>query len=163
MTDFEFHIGPDSHTRPVGLARSNRVRGGETILFEYDRTWFADPDSFSLEPAPSLTRGAFAPPAGLAVFGSIGDLAPDTWGRRLMQRSERLLAAREGRTVRTLQESDYLFGLGDETRLGALRFRRPDDPAFLAPLCSGVPCKPQTVQKPNLKLAGIAPLTSGLT
>ena len=31
-------------TRPIGLARSNRVRGTETILFEYDSAWFEDPD-----------------------------------------------------------------------------------------------------------------------
>ena len=69
------------------------------------------------------TRGGFAPPAGQAIFGSIGDSAPDTWGRRLMQRAERRLAGREGRTIRTLAESDYLLGVADETRLGALRFR----------------------------------------
>ncbi|GLS40022.1 hypothetical protein GCM10010869_56190 [Mesorhizobium tianshanense] len=78
-----------------------------------------DPDRFSLEPALALTRGAFAPPAGLATFGSIGDSAPDTWGRRLMQRSERRLAEREKRAVRTLAESDYLLGVADQTRLGA--------------------------------------------
>lgn len=89
MTDFEVHIDLDGRTRPVGLARSNRVRGTETILFEYDRTWLEAPDRFSLEPALALTRGAFAPPAGGATFGSIGDSAPDTWGRRLMQRAER--------------------------------------------------------------------------
>ena len=95
MADFEVHIDLDGRTRPIGLARSNRVRGTETILFEYDSAWLEDPDRFSLEPALALTRGAFAPPAGLATFGSIGDSAPDTWGRRLMQRAERRLADRE--------------------------------------------------------------------
>ena len=87
--------------------------------------WLGDPDRFSLEPALTLTRGAFAPPAGLAIFGSIGDSAPDTWGRRLMQRAERRLAEREGRAVRTLAESDYLLGVADETRLGAFASAGP--------------------------------------
>src|SRR5579859_7410914 len=134
MADFEVHIDLDGRTRPIGLARSNSVRGTETILFEYDGAWLADPDRFSLEPALALTRGAFAPPAGLATFGSIGDSAPDTWGRRLMQRAERRLAEREGRAVRTLTESDYLLGVADETRLGALRFRWAGDDMFQAPL-----------------------------
>ncbi|KQX52481.1 MULTISPECIES: type II toxin-antitoxin system HipA family toxin [unclassified Ensifer] len=108
MADFEVHIDLHGRTRPIGLARSNRVRGAETIMFEYDRAWLEDPDRFSLEPALALTRGAFAPPAGLTTFGSIGDSAPDTWGRRLMQRSERRIAERDGRAVRTLAESDYL-------------------------------------------------------
>ena len=139
MADFEVHIDLHGRTRPVGLARSNRVRGAEIILFEYDGAWLEDPDRFSLEPALSLTRGHFAPPAGLATFGSIGDSAPDTCGRRLMQRAERRLAAREGRAVRTLAQSDYLLGVADETRLGSLRFRRLGEETFQAPTRVGVP------------------------
>ena len=75
-----------------------------------------------LSPPFSLTRAAFAPPAGLVTFGSIGDSTPDTWGRRLMQRAERRLAEREGRAVRTPAESDYLLGVADETCLGGLCF-----------------------------------------
>jgi serine/threonine-protein kinase HipA len=139
MADFEVHIDLGGHTRPVGLARSNRARGTETILFEYNDAWLADAERFSLEPALTLTRGSFAPPAGLATFGSIGDSAPDTWGRRLMQRAERRLAKHEGRTVRTLVESDYLLGVADETRLGALRFRWVGADIFQAPMRVGVP------------------------
>lgn len=139
MTDFEVHLDLHGRTRPIGLARSNRVRGTETILFEYDRDWLQDPDRFSLEPALALTRGAFAPPAGVATFGSIGDSAPDTWGRRLMQRTERRCAERDRRSVRTLTESDYLLGVADETRLGALRFRWTGKEDFQAPIGTGVP------------------------
>lgn len=139
MADFEVHIDLNGRTRPIGLARSNRIRGTETILFEYSDTWLEDPDRFSLEPALALTRGAFAPPVGLATFGSLGDSAPDTWGRRLMQRAERRLARREARTVRTLADSDYLLGVADETRLGALRFRRVGDLVFQSPLHNGFP------------------------
>jgi len=139
MTDFEVHLDLHGMKRPIGLARSNRVRGTETILFEYDRDWLQDPDRFSLEPALALTRGAFAPPAGVATFGSIGDSAPDTWGRRLIQRTERRSAERDRRSVRTLTETDYLLGVADETRLGALRFRWVGDEDFQAPIGTGVP------------------------
>jgi serine/threonine-protein kinase HipA len=139
MADFEVHIDLDNNTRPIGVARCNRVRGREVILFEYERSWLSDPERFALEPALTLSRGTFAPPAGLATFGSIGDSAPDTWGRRLMQRAERRLAERESRAVRTLTESDYLLGVTDETRLGALRFRWVGDVAFQAPTRAGVP------------------------
>ena len=139
MPDIEVHIDLQGRTRQVGLARRNMVRGAETIVFEYDPKWLADPDRFSIEPALTLSRGAFAPPAGQPIFGSIGDSAPDTWGRRLMQRAERHQAEREGRAVRTLTESDYLLGVSDVTRLGALRFRWMDDDAFQAPTLSGVP------------------------
>jgi serine/threonine-protein kinase HipA len=141
MADFEVHIDLAGRTRPIGIARSNRVRGAETILFEYDGGWLEDADRFSLEPALALTRGTFAPPAGLAIFGSIGDSAPDTWGRRLMQRAERRAAERESRAVRTLAESDYLLGVADETRLGALRFRWAGEDTFQAAIQAGVPAQ----------------------
>ncbi len=84
-------------------------------------------------------RGGYHPPAGQVIHGSLGDSAPDTWGRRLMQRAERRQAEREGRAVRTLMESDYLLGVADETRLGALRFRPAGGEEFLARPRSGVP------------------------
>src|ERR1700761_7385721 len=134
MTDFEVHIDLNGRTHRVGVARCNRARGAELILFEYSRAWLDDSNRFALEPALTLTRGSFAPPAGLATFGSIGDSAPDTWGRRLMQRAERRAAEREGRPIRTLAESDYLLGVADEIRLGALRFRWVGEDAFQAPI-----------------------------
>lgn len=139
MADFEVHIDLNGQTRQIGLARGNRVRGNETILFEYTESWLRDPERFSLEPALALTPGPFAPPSGQAVFGSIGDSAPDTWGRRLMQRAERRLAEKQGRVVQTLAESDYLLGVADETRLGALRFRWQGEEEFQSPIHEGVP------------------------
>jgi serine/threonine-protein kinase HipA len=56
-----------------------------------------------------------------------------------MQRAERRRAEKEGRAVRTLTESDYLLGVADETRLGALRFSWSGDEVFQAPIQAGVP------------------------
>ena len=139
MTDFEVYLSLGGVTRKIGHARSNRTRGKETVLFEYADEWLRDADCFELEPDLPLTRGGFAPLAGQAIHGSLGDSAPDTWGRRLMQRAERRQAEREGRAVRTLMESDYLLGVSDETRLGALRFRRVDQEEFLADSHRGIP------------------------
>lgn len=139
MTDFEVHIDLEGQSRQIGIARSNKVRGSQTISFEYADGWLGDPDNFSIEPALALTKGTFAPPAGRSIIGSIGDSAPDTWGRRLMQRAERRQADREGRAIRTLLESDYLLGVADETRLGAMRFRRVGESEFQAPIRNGVP------------------------
>jgi serine/threonine-protein kinase HipA len=49
------------------------------------------------------------------------------------------LAERESRAVRTLTENDYLLGVTDATRLGALRFRWVGEMAFQAPSRAGVP------------------------
>ena len=141
MSDFEVHLSSGDGTRLVGRARSNRVRGAETVVFEYDDGWLAVANRFELEPALPLTRGGYAPPAGQAIHNSLGDSAPDAWGRRLMQRAERREAEREGRNVRTLMESDYLLGVSDQTRLGALRFRRMGEENFLAASGRGVPAQ----------------------
>jgi len=139
MADFEVHLSDRNGSRLIGLARANRARGKETVLFEYADAWLQDATRFALEPALSLTRGGFAPPAGRSMHAALADSAPDTWGRRLMQRAERRQAEKEGRAVRTLMESDYLLGVADVTRLGALRFRRAGETDFLAHPLSGVP------------------------
>ena len=139
MADFEIHLSLEGNTRHIGRARCNRTRGKETVLFEYADSWLHAPDRFALEPALPLTRGGFAPPAACMIHGSIGDSAPDTWGRRLMQRAERRRAQQAGRDVRTLMESDYLLGVADETRLGALRLRPVGQAEFVARPRAGVP------------------------
>ncbi len=139
MADFEVYLSLDGRDHRVGLARGNVVRGRETVVFEYGEEWLEDTDRFSLAPDLPLTRGGFPPPIGHSIHGALGDSAPDTWGRRLMQRAERRQAEREGRTVRTLMESDYLLGVADETRLGALRFRPVGEEDFLARPRTGVP------------------------
>lgn len=133
MSDVEVHIELHGVTKPVGLLRHHSSGRGETATFEYADEWLRSDACFSIEPALRLTKGLFAPPPGLTLFGSLGDSAPDTWGRRLMQRAERRNADREGRRVRTLGELDYLLGVSDETRLGAMRFRRDGEGIFQAP------------------------------
>src|SRR5205814_10006853 len=139
MPDIEVDVDFAPGLKRVGTLHRHARRGAEAVSFEYHPSWLEDRARFSLEPALSLGPGAFAPAARLKIFGSIGDSAPDTWGRRLMQRAERRLAERERRAVHTLNESDYLLGVADETRLGALRFRWLGDDSFQAPTRVGVP------------------------
>lgn len=137
--DIEVYIDFAPGLKRVGTVHRQGRRGSEAISFEYHTDWLGEEARFSLEPALTLNRGAFAPSKGQQIFGSIGDSAPDTWGRRLMQRAERRLAERDGRSVRTLMEADYLLGVSDVSRLGALRFRRSGEEQFQSPAAAGVP------------------------
>lgn len=139
MDDIEVHVDLNGPTERVGLLRRHVRRRLDAVTFEYDDAWLENDRRFALEPALQLTQGLFSPSPNHRLFGSIGDSAPDTWGRRLMQRAERLRAERERRTVRTLGEADYLLGVTDATRLGALRFRPVGETAFQAPAEVGVP------------------------
>ncbi|MEQ8264432.1 HipA domain-containing protein [Pseudohaliea sp.] len=137
--EVEVHCDLQGECWRVGTLYRQPGRGRETVAFQYHAAWLEHPARFSLEPALALGRGTFHPAPGADVFGSIGDSAPDTWGRRLLQRRERRLARDEGRAPRTLQEIDYLLGVTDIARMGALRFKRPGDPDFQAPSIGGVP------------------------
>lgn len=105
---------------------------GQSASFEYDGGWIGAGHQFALEPALRVGPGPYHTAAGRALFSAIGDSAPDRWGRTLLARRERLEAKAEGRTPRTLLEIDYLLGLSDFTRQGALRFKREEDGPFLA-------------------------------
>lgn len=139
MSDIEVFLDWQHQCQRIGLMRRHTGRGRESVTFEYDPQWLAASDSFSMDPALPVGPGVFRPPAGAAMFGTLGDSAPDTWGRMLMRRRERRSAKRQGRAVRTLQEADFLLGVSDLTRLGALRFRREGEVEFQAPQSRGVP------------------------
>jgi serine/threonine-protein kinase HipA len=109
-------------------------KGRESASFEYGANWLKHPEKFALEPALKLTEGAFHTQSGMDVFGSIGDSTPDRWGRVLMRRNETARARSKNTTPRTLLEVDYLLGVNDEARQGALRFSLdPDEYVFLTP------------------------------
>ena len=109
------------------------VRGRrESATFEYSGSWLSSPACFALEPALSVEEGSHHTREGLPVFGAIGDSAPDRWGRALIRRAT-LRADREtGATPRTLREIDFLLGVNDEARTGALRFSLTEKGPFLA-------------------------------
>lgn len=111
------------------------VRGSrESATFEYDSKWLEYPERFALEPALKLTEGAFHTKQGVNIFGSIGDSAPDRWGRVLMRRAEAVRARSQNTLPSTLFEIDYLLRVSDEVRQGALRFSvSENENIFLAP------------------------------
>lgn len=117
----------------AGRLWAHARKGRESATFEYDRSWLARPEKFSLEPALKLGPGPFHTPSSKPLFGAIGDSAPDRWGRALMRRAERKRAESARETPRSLREIDYLLMVDDEARQGALRFSEREGGPFLAP------------------------------
>ena len=99
------------------------ARGKEVFAFEYEKTWLTSPSRQQLDPSMALYGGPQYPARNRENFGVFLDSSPDRWGRVLMRRREAQLARAEGRTERRLLESDYLLGVYDGHRMGALRFR----------------------------------------
>lgn len=96
------------------------VRGHESWMFRYDSDYLSA-DRPLLDPSIANVRGPQFAARG-RMFGFLSDISPDRWGRKLIRR-------REGRDLR---ESDYLLGVCDLTRQGALRVKFEKDGPFVA-------------------------------
>lgn len=126
----------DGLDAPLRLGRLEARRSGarELFEFEFDGAALAHRDLAGLQLDPRL--GAYAgrqyPPQGQETFGVFADASPDRWGRLLMRRRlERDQRAGRADPKARLFESDYLLGVHDGYRVGALRLRRDDQGAFL--------------------------------
>jgi len=102
------------------------------VRFMYNKEWLEHPLRFTLSPHLTLDLAPFFPNPTTGNFGIFLDSSPDRWGQTLMQRREVIEARDESRKPRTLYAWDYLIGVQDQTRQGALRFKREGKTPFLA-------------------------------
>ncbi|MCC6549344.1 MAG: HipA domain-containing protein [Ignavibacteriaceae bacterium] len=107
----------------VGSLYAEMVRGSEIFSFEYSAEWLQKNSALHLDPLLQNFTGTQHPPQEHSNFGIFLDSSPDRWGRVLMKRREAVLARTEQRKPRTLTESDFLLGVYDQCRMGALRFK----------------------------------------
>ncbi len=115
----------------VGELLAGPSRGKEIFSFEYSADWLEGSHAQNFDPSLQQYKGRQYASEGGQNFGAFLDSAPDRWGRFLMQRREAQLAREEQRAARSLWESDYLLGVFDGHRMGALRFRADSDGPFL--------------------------------
>ena len=123
---------------PAGTLCTHEGRQGDSATFEYHRDYLAHPRAYDLDPALPRVGGRLQTASGVALFGAMGDCAPDGWGRTLIVRAEREDALSESRPARKVREIDFLLGVRDDQRQGALRFQHDGGP-FLADGERGVP------------------------
>jgi serine/threonine-protein kinase HipA len=123
----------------AGRLWSHRRRGAESATFSYTEEYLGRDDAYELDPGLPLAAGQQQTRVGQAMFGVLSDCAPDRWGRRLIARAEHRRATREGVAERSFGEIDYLLGVRDDLRQGALRLRDPATGAYLADEAGGVP------------------------
>ena len=115
----------------IGVLHSSYSRGKEIFSFEYDKEWLKSPFAQEIDPDLGLYSGVQYLREEKSGFGIFLDSSPDRWGRVLMDRRESILARMENRTRKNLNESDYLMGVFDEQRMGALRFKETSTGAFM--------------------------------
>lgn len=114
----------------VGVLRSNTVRGSEHFSFSYDPIWLTSRFSQQIDPDLHLYQGE-QHSSNDRNFRVFLDSCPDRWGRLIMQRREAVIARQQNRKPNKLTESDYLLGVHDLHRMGALRFKLKEEGLFL--------------------------------
>jgi serine/threonine-protein kinase HipA len=115
----------------MGELNSERLKGKEIFSFEYDKDWLASCYAQLLDPELQLYTGLQHLGEDHKNFGLFLDSSPDRWGRILMRRREAAMARKEARAEQNLFETDYLLGVFDGHRMGALRFKLDKEGPFL--------------------------------
>ena len=115
----------------MGVLHSEVLRGKEVFSFENNTDCLTYKQFRALDPDLAQFSGKQYLPADKSNFGMFLDSSPDRWGRMLMRRREAINARLENRPSRTLTEADYLLGVYDGNRMGALRFKLSPDDEFM--------------------------------
>ncbi|MDO9063342.1 MAG: HipA domain-containing protein, partial [Microbacterium sp.] len=127
-TDIEVHVEDRGETVLAGTAHFTRNRRRVTTTFTYAPGYLARPGAASIDPNLQLVSGS---QYEARLLGAFADSAPDRWGRNLITKRERELAREGRRAARSLDDVDFLLGVSDTTRQGALRFRAPGTEGFV--------------------------------
>ena len=114
-------------------------RGEQSATFRYSNDYLRNPHAYELDPALALRSGVFQTPGGKGMFNAFGDSSPDRWGQNLMRRHERDRAKTASVTPRTLRGADFLLGVRDDIRQGAIRFREPGSRDYFSSHETAVP------------------------
>jgi serine/threonine-protein kinase HipA len=131
MTEkLEVWLDVDFLDAPCRVGRLSHDKG--QVWFSYEKSWLENPFCFSLDPDLTLDAAPFFPKPEMGNFGIFLDSSPDRWGQMLMKRRELLEAKDAKRPPKNLYAWDYLIRVQDETRQGALRFKREGEDTFLA-------------------------------
>ncbi len=139
----------------LGTLFVSNVRGRGTCAFSYEDPWLQQHKAgIMLDPDLPYYRGRQYIPTGKPIFGMLSDSCPDRWGRTLMDCRELISARKENRKPRKLTEIDYLLGVYDQSRMGALRVALNPGGPFLA--CDQALAAPPWTTLRQLETASIA-------
>lgn len=137
----EVWLNADFLEKMVKVGCLSHDRG--SVRFVYDPDWLKHPQCFDIDPDLSLDDATFHPNPVIGNFGIFLDSSPDRWGQTLMKRREALESKDQKRAPKTLYAWDFLIGVQDVTRQGALRFKFEDSDDFLSN--SKLPAPPITM------------------
>lgn len=114
----------------IGVLSTQFAKGKKAFSFEYNKDWLKRNSYQLLDPEINFFSGPQYP-TDKENFGVFLDSMPDTWGKTLMKRRAAQEARSRNEKIPKLYEIDYLLGVYDESRMGALRFKTDRKGPFL--------------------------------
>jgi len=114
----------------IGILSAHQGKGRKSFSFNYDNKWLNGKNLYLLDPDIGFYSGPQFP-VKKDNFGVFLDSMPDTWGRTLMKRKAALQAIEDGQKAPVLQDIDFLLGVADTCRMGALRYKLAPDGPFI--------------------------------
>lgn len=131
---YVFLSGQEQQDLLLGTLFESPLGAVEVYSFAFDESYLKLPlaRSFFLDPDLAFFPGRQFFSSNKAIFGFLSDSAPDRWGRQLLRKQEEVLARKENRKPNALSEFDYLLGVNDFSRMGALRFKKEEAGPYLS-------------------------------
>lgn len=114
----------------IGILSAQQAKGRKAFSFSYNSDWINSEQQLLIDPDIAWYTGQQFPNVK-ENFGVFLDSMPDTWGRTLMKRRAALSANEQGLPAPKLYDIDFLLGVHDFSRMGALRFKKDPGGDFL--------------------------------
>jgi len=144
--------------QPIGRLIFVKDGQREFSQFAYSETWLADARFFDVSPDLNCQSGyqLRKPPTkdDPCFFLALADTEPDAWGRRVIARAHAKARAKDT-SLGPLTEADYLAGVDDFSRVGALRLRGTNG-QYLRSVSDGARATPALLELEKILLASRA-------
>jgi serine/threonine-protein kinase HipA len=118
----------------VGTLRPS-FNGGRSLAgasFEYDSAYLESNSRYEISPDLPLFPTRTYTADNQTLFGAFEDASPDQWGEKIIEANHAVKLKKDSNLPRRMGQFDFLLGVSDQSRMGALRFRRPDSATWLS-------------------------------
>ncbi|MGL5817771.1 MAG: type II toxin-antitoxin system HipA family toxin [Phycicoccus sp.] len=139
MSQVEVHVDIAGTPVAAGVAYLTLGRSRVSTTLIYEPGYLGAVDGYDIEPA--LPRRAGQQYVD-GLPGSFADCSPDRWGRNLIDKQRRAAQRDAAHRLPSATDLDYLLGVSDVTRQGALRFSTGGeflDPGHVVPPLVSLP------------------------
>lgn len=132
MINIEVYENFNKEYSLMGYLDINNERGHIASSFTFSDRFLKEKKlQFAIDPEIAYYNGPQWTQSKTGLFKIFEDTCPDRWGRRLIDKREKIYAEKEKRAIKSFNEIDYMLGVNDECRIGSFRYKIKGDNGFL--------------------------------